>query len=386
MWLALATAFRSALMTFIRFIIFFLCVAGIPQFASAHQVTSVEFEFLNLESQWEVRGEMDIAYMLPETRRNPFAGPMSRDDFMKSSPEEMQRIRRETENTLRQIISLSFAGEDISWRIEFPDFDKEPFDIPVMYGDWALLTVHLIVDAQPGPGELKAHWSSEEEAQLIMVSQAGEKRQIFSVSPGGEQVLWQVDEAGGGTVSSESAFGGWILTGYRHVLPLGLDHMLFIFGLFLMSMKWRPLLWQSLLFTISHSITLALVVLGWVQINETFVEILIAFSIAFIGVENLLTKKIGKLRYSLVFGFGLIHGMGFASVLGEKLTNVPREELIQPLLAFNLGVEVAQITVLAASFLLFRLIKKHTRAARISGSVLVTLAGLGWMIERIFLG
>jgi len=256
----------------------------------------------------------------------------------------------------------------------------------VMYGDWALLTVHLIVDARPGPGDLKVHWSKDEQAQLIMVSQAGERRQIFSVSPGGDQILWTVDDIGGGAVGSQSAFGGWLLTGYRHVLPLGLDHMLFIFGLFLMSMKWRPLLWQSLLFTISHSITLALVVLGWVQINELFVEILIAFSIAFIGVENLLTQKVGKLRYSLVFCFGLIHGMGFASVLGEKLTNVPREELIQPLLAFNLGVEVAQITVLAASFLLFRLIRKHTRLAQISGSVIVTLAGLGWMIERIFFG
>lgn len=373
-------------MSFLRLIAFLLVCAGIPHQLRAHQVSTVEFEFHKGETQWQLRGEMDVAYMLPETRRNPFAGPMSREDFMQSSPAGWERIRRETENTLRQVIRLTFAGEEIPWRIQFPDFEKEPLVIPVMHGDWALLTVRLIVDARPGPGELLVHWSKEEEAQLIMVSLAGEEREIFSISPGGNRVLWQVDAAGDGTTSSRSAFGGWVLTGFRHVLPLGLDHMLFIFGLFLMSLKWRPLLWQSLLFTLSHSATLALTVLGWVQIDEKLVEILIAFSIAFIGVENLLTQKVGKLRYALVFGFGLIHGMGFASVMADKIKGVPRAELVQPLLGFNIGVEIAQITVLAASFLLFRLIRKHTRPAQISGSVLVTLAGLGWMIERIFLG
>jgi len=371
-------------MTLLRLISILLVCAGFSTQLLAHQVDTVEFEFHKLETLWQLRGEMDVAYMLPESRRNPFAGPISREELMKSTPSEWERIRRETENILRQVLHLRFAGEVIPWRIEFPDFEKEPLVLPVMYGDWALLTVHLSVDARPGPGELRVHWSKEEEAQLILVSLAGPEREIFSVSPGGELGLLDVAATGEGTAKSQSAFGGWVHTGFRHVLPLGLDHMLFIFGLFLMTLKWRPLLWQSLLFTLSHSVTLALSVLGWVHLDSKLVEILIAFSIAFIGVENLLTQKIGKLRYILVFVFGLLHGMGFASVMADKVKNVPRDELILPLLGFNIGVELAQITVLAASFLLFWLLRKHTRIAQITGSVVVALAGLGWMIERMF--
>jgi len=148
--------------------------------------------------------------------------------------------------------------------------------------------------------------------------------------------------------------------------------------------KWRPLMWQSLLFTLSHSATLALCVLGWVHLDSKLVEILIAFSIAFIGLENLLARKVSKLRFFLVFGFGLIHGMGFASVMADKVKGIPHAQLARPLLGFNIGVELAQITVLVAAFLLFLPIKKHTRLAQTVGSVIVTLAGVGWMIERMW--
>ena len=371
-------------MTFIRLISVLLLFAATSMWVRGHQVNTVDFDFHKLETQWQLRGEMDVAYMLPETRRNLFSGPKSREELMKSSPEEWERIRRETENTLRKVLRLSFAGEDLQWKIEFPDFQKEPLVLPVLYGDWALLTVHLTVDARPGPGELRIHWSSEEEAQLIILTESGEKHDIHSVSPGGDLILLQVAETGGGKVSNQSAFGGWVLTGFRHVLPLGLDHMLFIFGLFLMTLKWRPLMWQSLLFTLSHSATLALSILGLVHLDSKLVEILIAFSIAFIGVENLFAKKIGKLRYTLVFVFGLVHGMGFASVMADKVKGATGAELIQPLLGFNVGVEIAQITVLAVSFVLFWLLRKHTRPAQIVGSIVVALAGAGWMIERMF--
>jgi hypothetical protein len=103
-------------------------------------------------------------------------------------------------------------------------------------------------------------------------------------------------------------------------------------------------------------------------------------------VENLFSHKVGKLRYVLVFGFGLIHGMGFASVMEDKVKGVPRDQLIQPLMGFNIGVELAQIAVLAASFLLFWPLKTHARRAQVAGPVIVALAGAGWMIERMFFG
>lgn len=371
-------------MKFLRIITLLLVLIGLGPLVRAHQVETVEFEFRVVDHQWRLLGEMDIAYMLPETRKQPGGQPLSRGGVMKAPPKELARIRRETENTLRQLLRLTLAGEEVPWRIEFPDFEKQPFALPMEMADWALLTVGIIMDARPGPGELRIHWSDEEESELIILMSDIEDAEIVSVQPGGELVLLQVAESGEGTGPSRSTFGGWVHSGFLHVLPLGLDHMLFIVGLFLMVPKWKPLMWQSLLFTLSHSITLALCVLGWVHLDSKLVEILIAFSIAFIGVENLLARKVGKLRFFLVFGFGLIHGMGFASVMADKVKGIPHAQLTRPLLGFNIGVELAQITVLAAAFLLFWPLKNHTGKAQTAGSVIVALAGAGWMIERIW--
>ena len=132
--------------------------------------------------------------------------------------------------------------------------------------------------------------------------------------------------------------------------------MLFILGLFLLAPNWRSLLGQSLLFTLAHSITLALAVFKVVTIPSTLlglrspVEVFIAISIAWIGIENLLVRKVGRQRLILVFTFGLLHGLGFASSIGQKMDGLRGSQLVGPLLGFNVGVELAQITVLAAAF------------------------------------
>lgn len=353
--------------------------------AQGHQVETVEFEFQKSESAWRLLGEMDIAYMLPETRKVPGGQPLSREATMKAPPEELARIRRETEKTLRSLLRITYAGAEIPWRLEFPDFEKDPFELPEEAADWALLSTRIVIDPRPGPGALEIHWSGEEESELILLTEDSEDGEVVSVQPGGSLRLLEVAATGNVSKSGQQAFATWLWTGFRHVLPLGLDHMLFIVGLFLMVPKWKPLLQQSLIFTLAHSVTLALAVLGWVEVPSRPVEILIAFSIAFIGVENLLTQQVGKLRLALVLGFGLIHGLGFASVLAEKLEGVSKERLLMPLGGFNLGVEIAQITVLGLCFLILQPLRPWTPRVRIVGSVGVALAGLGWMVERIFL-
>lgn len=156
--------------------------------------------------------------------------------------------------------------------------------------------------------------------------------------------------------------------------------MSFIIGLFLLAPRWKPLLWQSLLFTLAHSIPLALAVFGWVNPPEQPVEILIAASIAWIGFENLRMRALRPRRLFLVFGFGLVHGLGFASVLSEQLSMAPNERLALPLVWFNVGVEAAQVTVLAVAFLLWRPLSATTVAIQRWGSVVVALAGLGWVV------
>ncbi len=351
--------------------------------ASAHQVASVELEFLKLENEWRLLGEMDIAYMLPETRSVPGGLPLKRSEVMKSSPEEFARIRKETENTLRKLLRFSFAGKDVAWRVEFPDFEKSELTLPEEAGDIALLSTRLLIAPASGAGELRVHWSGEQETELIILVEEGDEPRVISTLPGGELGLLKQTDSGKFTPAPQPITGGWLQSGFSHVLPKGLDHLLFILGLFLLLPKWKPLLGQSLLFTLAHSITLSLSVFGIVNFPSKWVEILIAVSIAWIGIENLFVKKLGKQRLILVFGFGLLHGLGFASVLAEKLDGIPRDQLLGPLLGFNVGVELAQITVLIGAFLVLWPLKKWTRQVQIAGSAFVALAGVIWIFQRI---
>jgi hypothetical protein len=369
-------------MTFARFLICLLFFCGSLSQVGAHQVPSVELEFLNLDTQWRLDGQMDIAYMLPETRCIPGGPPMSRAAAMKSPPEELARIRKETENTLRKLIRITYADKDIPWRVEFPDFEKSPFKLPEEAGDIALITTRLLIDAVQGAGELRVHWSGEQETELIILTEDGDDANVVSTLPGGSLMLLKQTDAGKSLPVEAPFTGGWVQLGFHHVM--GADHVLFILGLFLLVPGWKALMNQSLLFTLAHSITLALAVFGLVHVSGVWVEHLIAVSIAWVGIENLLTHKLRKQRLVLVFFFGLLHGLGFATVLAEKLDKIPRDQLTGPLLGFNIGVELAQITVLAAAFLLLLPLRKYTLQVRTYGSGFIALAGICWAIQRLF--
>jgi len=380
-------------MSFPRFFACLLFLVGSLPLVHAHQVPSVELEFLKVDATWRLDGEMDIAYMLPETRNIPGGPPLSREAVMKSTPEEFARIRKETEATLRKLIRITFADKDVPWRVEFPDFKKDPFALPPEAGDIALITVHLVIDAIAGAGDLRAHWSGEQETELIILTEEGaegEDAKVVSTLPGGSLMLLKQTDTGKSAPVEQPVSGGWVQLGYHHVLPEGRDHILFILGLFLLVPKWKPLMGQSLLFTLAHSITLALAVFAVVHIPGKLwgitkpVEVLIAISIAWVGVENLLTRKLGKQRLILIFCFGLIHGLGFASSIGDKMNGVPRSQLTGPLLGFNVGVELAQISVLAAAFLLLWPLRKWKLQVQTIGSAFVALAGICWAVQRLF--
>lgn len=378
-------------MNFVRFLTGLLLFAGCLSTAGAHQVPSVELEFRKLGREWRLEGQMDIAYMMPETRNIPGGPPMSRAAAMKAPPEELARFRRETENTLRKLLRFTFAGKEVPWRIEFPDFKNDPFELPPEAGDIALLSTNLILEPVQGAGELRIHWAGEQETELIVLTGDGEEgANVVSTLPGGSLMLLKQEDSGKALPVEQPVTGGWVQMGYHHVLPEGRDHMLFILGLFLLAPNWRSLMGQSLLFTLAHSVTLALAVFKVVVIPSTLlglrgpVEVFIAVSIAWIGIENLLVRKAGRQRLILVFTFGLLHGLGFASAIGQKMDGLQGPQLVGPLLGFNIGVELAQVTVLAAAFLILRLLNKWTLQVQTFGSALIALAGIAWAVQRVF--
>jgi hydrogenase/urease accessory protein HupE len=366
-----------------RFLACLLILTGFMSSLQAHQVPSVELEFLKTDHQWWLEGEMDIAYMLPETRNVPGGPPMSRAAAMKSSPQEFARIRKETENTLRKLVKITFADKDVKWRIEFPDFQKDPPELPPEAGDIALITARMIIDEIPGAGELRAHWAGEQETELIILTEEGEDANVVSTLPGGDLMLLKQTEMGKSAPVKQPVTGGWMQLGFHHVI--GIDHILFILGLFLLIPKWKPLMQQSLLFTLAHSITLALAICGVVHVPGIWVEHLIALSIAWVGIENLLLRRqLNKQRLILVFCFGLLHGLGFASVLSDKLSGISGGQLVGPLLGFNVGVELAQLAILVLAFLLIWPLRKYALPVQTLGSAFIAVAGIGWVAQRLF--
>jgi hypothetical protein len=176
----------------------------------------------------------------------------------------------------------------------------------------------------------------------------------------------------------------YILLGIKHIIPEGTDHICFVLGLFLLNSRTSFLLWQVSAFTLAHSITLALSLYGVVQLPASIVEPGIALSIVFIAVENLVTTKVTYRRLFVVFGFGLIHGLGFASAL--KQTGLPKEDFLSALLGFNLGVELGQLIIIAAAFLAvgwFRGRPWYRRWIVIPASLLIALIAVCWFIQRV---
>lgn len=179
----------------------------------------------------------------------------------------------------------------------------------------------------------------------------------------------------------------YTVLGFEHIVPKGIDHILFVLGLFLLSVRLRPLLLQVTAFTLAHSITLGLTIYGVISLSPSVVEPLIALSIVAVGIENIFAKEVKARRVVVVFLFGLLHGMGFAGVLSEL--GLPESDFATALLFFNVGVEVGQLSVIAVSFLsVFWLLKNQQRYRQwvvIPVSALISMVGLFWTYERLFL-
>jgi hypothetical protein len=182
------------------------------------------------------------------------------------------------------------------------------------------------------------------------------------------------------------SFVTFLRQGFVHVVPMGLDHILFVLGLFLLSRDLRPLIYQVTCFTVAHTLTLGLATLGWVNAPASVVEPVIALSIAVVALENIFHPRYTHWRLLIVFAFGLIHGLGFAGALSEL--DLPTGSLIVGLLGFNVGVECGQLAVIALALLAtfgVRDSKKYRRYVVIPGSLIIASMGLWWFVQRAFL-
>jgi len=185
----------------------------------------------------------------------------------------------------------------------------------------------------------------------------------------------------------------YVAAGFVHIVPMGLDHILFVLGIYLFSARWRPLWRQIMMFTVAHTVTLGLSMAGYIALPARIVEPLIALSIAYVGFENVWAARraewdhagMHRHRLPLVFGFGLLHGLGFSAALRDF--GMPADDFLSALVAFNVGVELGQLVVVLAALLLvglwFRAHAWYRRAVVIPGSLAIAVTGVLWMFDRI---
>ena len=212
----------------------------------------------------------------------------------------------------------------------------------------------------------KWHWSSWQWLRKDQTSDAFSLEAVFTETPAYKVVL------------------EYMFAGFEHIIPMGLDHIFFILGIFLLSTRLKPLAGQATMFTLAHSITLSLSMFNIISLPASIVEPLIALSIAYIGIENIFAHKLKNSRLALVFAFGLLHGLGFASVLADF--GMPQHAYASALIGFNLGVEVGQLAILSSAYFgitIWFKNKQHFHTyITVPGSVLIGITGLYWTWDR----
>lgn len=179
----------------------------------------------------------------------------------------------------------------------------------------------------------------------------------------------------------------YVYQGFVHIIPRGLDHIFFVLALLLFAKSRAILLWQVSSFTLAHTITLALGIYGIVEVSSAIVEPLIALSIVYVALENIhraKSKTLSHTRMPVIFAFGLLHGLGFASVLAD--VGLPQGQYALSLISFNVGVELGQLTVIALAFICLLPFRNKswyqtTLVKNLNGAI--AIMATYWLFERL---
>lgn len=282
---------------------------------------------------------------------------------------------------VREDIRVLFDRRPVEFEVSFPHHGTAAAtaaDPPTVLGTLARLTGRVPSDARQVAFRAAERYKTVS-FQLALPSRSDPLSAVMR--PGEASPAFRLD--GDERANPSGVVVSYLRLGFTHILPKGLDHILFVIGLFLLGAGWRPLLYQVTAFTLAHSVTLALSMQGIVALPERFVETLIALSISWVAIENIATSKLMPWRVAIVFGFGLLHGLGFAGVLGEL--GMPEGRFFAALIAFNLGVELGQLSVLAIAFALvgrFQSLEGYRRYVIVPCSAAIAATGAWWAITR----
>lgn len=356
---------------------------------NAHVVQQLFVDFSADEKTWSADVRFDAGIALPEMREDKLALQPKREWLTSQTPAGHVKLREEAEKYLRKCLHLQWSADEVKtaqFSVEFPEWESTPPEFAAPYSDlgFAYFTMRCTGVIPESGGDLELSIAEGEHPDFMFGFERVGSDQFITAYPGKTTTLWTAEAA---PPSAQQSFLSFLDYGYRHVIPEGWDHVLFIAALCCLSLQWRPLLTQSLVFTLGHTLTLGLCISGVLPAFSAglmvWVEILIAGTIVYVAVENLISKKIRPHRLITIFLFGLVHGLGFASVLGDAIRASGNISL--PLIAANLGVELGQVTIIGMLFLCLYWAREKPFFTTILKAISTVIAVVGsyWVIERL---
>ena len=296
-----------------------------------------------------------------------------------SNTEHLQKLLDGFDDTFRQRVKLAFDASDVRPAISYlvsPGTDASPGPIATIRLSGALPSAAHDLTWSYG-------WTFASYAVTMRNDTMGNPTTEWL--EGGQRSTPFGLTSPAPTVDRLGTAWRYLTLGFTHIVPKGLDHILFVLGIYLLSRRARAVLWQVSAFTVAHSITLGLSLYGIVSVAPRIVEPLIAISIAYVAIENIFLSELKSWRIALVFAFGLLHGMGFAGALKELA--LQRAEFVTALVTFNAGVEAGQLSVIGAAFLLIGWYGAdrpwYRRRIVVPASMAIACVAVYWTIQRL---
>ena len=385
---------------FIRhFLLLISCIIaltlGVGQRSFSHEISPAIAELSIKENIVEINFYFSVEIFLADidasiiTDTNETNKSEVYDDLRARDSAEIENIFKSKSNTFIDLITVQSEQEML--QVKFLDIKvSENRDVTIPRESKITLSVATKTD------DVKIIFGWDKKLGPLIVRQVAEEEyatqndteyDLYSsyLSPG--ELSAPIVRGGVLPVSTVEIIKSYLVIGFEHIIPKGLDHILFVLGLYLFATKVSQLILQVSIFTIAHTITLAMASLGYVKVPAIIVEPLIALSISYVALETLWHSKIGWSRLLIIFGFGLLHGLGFASVLMDIGLNP--SHFITGLISFNIGVEFGQLAVIIIAYLAIGITFSKTRFYRpfiqIPLSLIIASIGGWWFVERIFL-
>ena len=368
-------------MTRLLFILFF-----IPSIVFSHELKPSIANFQFIEQNNKLNFKLSIQLNLEAILANIDPSHSDTDDsknkdyynFLRNlDPKKLEIIFNKTLNDFKDNIFITQNKKNINLKI-----DKiEISDV----GDLNISreTIIYISGQNISKDNLKLGWANEY-GPIILRVQNLENEIVYTefVKNSPYSKLFSIEKK---KLNLFSEIKKYLTIGFQHIFPKGIDHILFVVGLFLFSPNFRPLLIQISVFTLAHTITIFLGVLNIITISETIVEPIIALSIFYIAIENIFSKKISKWRPLVIFFFGLLHGLGFAGVIKE--IGLSQTNFVVSLISFNLGVEIGQLFIIVICYFgvahWIKNRKWYRKFFTNPMSLIISIIGFIWFVERI---